>query len=90
VHGDHVHDSGCSCQLVDALARPVPDGVARVAVYSRNDGVVQWQSCLDDDGQLNREVRGSHLGMIVNPGVYRTIALALAAMVTSGGQHAAA
>lgn len=44
---------------------PVPS----TSVYSRTDGVVRWQACLDvaDDLHENVEVRGSHVGLGFNP-----------------------
>jgi hypothetical protein len=38
-------------------------------VYSRTDGVVRWQICLDveDEQHDNVEVRGSHIGLGFNP-----------------------
>lgn len=45
-------------------ALPVPS----TSIYSRTDGVVRWQVCLDvsDDRHENVEVRGSHVGLGFN------------------------
>jgi hypothetical protein len=51
--------------------------VGCVCVYSRKDGIVDWRACLDPSGQ-HVEVKSSHVGMAVNPAVYRAIADALA------------
>ena len=50
------------------------------AIYSRTDGVVAWQACLEQDAPLgeNVEVFGSHSGMGVNPAVLHVIADRLA------------
>ena len=58
-----------------------PPPVPTVSVYSRNDGVVAWQSCrharaLDDVQDV--EVEGSHLGMGWNPDVLRLVGERLA------------
>lgn len=47
-----------------------------VAVYSRRDGIVAWQACIDrfNPDVEHIEVDASHLGMIFNPDVYRVIA----------------
>ena len=43
--------------------------VPATSIYSRLDGVVPWQACLDLPGPLreNVEVRASHLGMGLHP-----------------------
>ncbi len=79
-HGDHEHVGTCSCQLMDALAQPWPAGVARTAIYSRGDGVVDWRSSQDEDARLNVRVRGSHLGLVVNQEVYRELGRLLASV----------
>lgn len=47
----------------------LPPGVPATAIFSRADGVVHWQSCLEQDSQHteNIEVHGSHCGLVVNP-----------------------
>ena len=47
-------------------------------VYSRSDGIVNWRACLRDDIHAI-EVRGSHVGLAVNPEVYRVLGHVLAA-----------
>src|SRR5260370_14869688 len=50
-------------------------------MYSRTDGVVNWESCVDHSGARtveNVEITGSHIGMAVNAGVYRVVADRLA------------
>lgn len=54
---------------------------ARVPVtnfYSRSDGIVNWRACLRDDIHAI-EVHGSHVGLGVNPEVYRVLGHVLAA-----------
>jgi pimeloyl-ACP methyl ester carboxylesterase len=50
------------------------------AVFSRTDGIVAWQSCLEEEGPLreNVEVRCSHTGMGFHPAVLEVIADRLA------------
>ena len=57
-------------------APPVPTS----SIYSRSDGVVAWQCCLQAEGQRteNIEVDGSHTGMAVQPLVLHAIADRLA------------
>jgi len=58
----------------EAMAMPA------TAVYSRTDGVVAWQTCVDVAGPLaeNVEVRGSHCGLGHNPAALFVVADRLA------------
>ena len=47
------------------------------SIYSKEDGVVRWQSALVPDAACV-EVTGSHVGLIFNRKTYRAIATALA------------
>ena len=51
------------------------------AIFSRRDGVVAWQACIDQINQSveHVEVTSSHLGLGFDPRVYRLIARRLAA-----------
>ena len=48
-----------------------------LAIYSRTDGIVRWESCLDPAADDHLEVEASHCGMSLNPAAYRAIAVAL-------------
>ncbi len=66
-------------QLVPEDRRPrLP--VPATAVYTRTDGVVPWQSCVESNGPRREsvEVKGSHSGLGHNPAVLLTIADRLA------------
>lgn len=58
------------------------------ALYSKTDGVVSWQACLDEESSqvAHVEVPGSHTGLVVNAEVYRQIARALAPYHGSGAE----
>ena len=65
----------CKCGLI--LSDDSPGEVPSTNIYSRTDGVVHWQSCIDTSGAPsveNVEVMGSHVGMAVSADVYRVIA----------------
>lgn len=64
----------CTCAFVKNMNSPRHDDVAHYAIYSKSDGVVDWQSCIEDDPALNDEVPCTHLGMAFHPGVYRALA----------------
>jgi hypothetical protein len=54
--------------------------VPATAIFSRSDGIVAWQGCLEQEGPLaeNIEVEGSHCGLGHNPVVLHAIADRLA------------
>jgi len=64
--------------LADRQRRPIE--VPITAIYSRTDGVVSWRACRDEStpGVVHEEVDSSHIGLVVNADVYRTVARALA------------
>jgi pimeloyl-ACP methyl ester carboxylesterase len=69
----------CECSFVRTLQdEDLPDTFQRSAIYSKVDGVVDWRSCVEENGDLNREVTATHIGMAFNPDVYCTVAKLLA------------
>lgn len=73
--------SGASVDDMVALMRErerhISHEVPRTAIYSRGDGVVNWQSCREaeeDSMTQNIEVVGSHCGMGFNPLIYYIVA----------------
>ena len=58
----------------------VPIRVPVTAVYSRRDGIVAWQACIDHDnpGVEHVEVSSSHFGMGIDPDVWLLSAKLLA------------
>ena len=58
------------------LEGPFPKGVGFLSIYSRTDGIVAWESCLDPAAE-HVEVRSSHIGMGLNPDAYAATAAAL-------------
>lgn len=62
----------CAAYREDAIA-PLPGAIRALAIYSRSDGIVSWQSCLDPFAE-QVEVESSHSGMSVNRDVYRLLA----------------
>ena len=57
-------------------APPVPS----TAIFSRSDGIVAWQGCMEREGPMaeNIEVQGSHCGLAHNPTVLHAVADRLA------------
>ncbi len=68
----------CECSFLDALREPMPGSVARAAIYTRTDPVVDWRDCVEADGTLNIEVSGTHVGLTFNAQVFRGLAQLLA------------
>ena len=66
----------CCEQAREETTAQFPRGVKFVSVYSRSDGIVDWQSCLDPHAE-HVEVGASHIGMSVHGDTYRAIARAL-------------
>jgi len=70
-------DGECCAAFREDLRAPLAPDVRAVAIYSRSDGIVSWQACLDP-GARHVEVDSSHGGMSVNRDVYRVLAEILA------------
>jgi len=69
---------GCTCRFVTSVLDELPKGVRRAAIYTKTDGVVDWQSCVETDRRFNTEVGGTHIGLAFNPQVYEKLARLLA------------
>jgi pimeloyl-ACP methyl ester carboxylesterase len=65
-----LHDGELAFRDVAEGARPRLT-VPATSIYSRSDGVVPWQLCIDEVGPIaeNIEVRGSHIGLGVSAAV---------------------
>lgn len=75
--GHKIGDKDTQEQLREsATVPPVPS----TAIFSRADGIVAWQNCREAQGAAtdNIEVRGSHVGLGVNPAVLYAVADRLA------------
>jgi triacylglycerol lipase len=66
-------DGECCAPFREDLREPLTRNVRAVAIYSRSDGCVSWQACLDPCAR-QIEVESSHTGMSVNLAVYRVLA----------------
>lgn len=68
---------GCCADFWKDAIAAFPPETDFLSLYSRSDGIVEWESCLDQDAR-HQEVKGSHCGMAGNRVVYRAIANELA------------
>ncbi len=76
-------DTGLTPETIKRLLRQrqqIPIEVPITAIYSKTDGVVAWQACVDElsPNIVHIEVRGSHSGLGFNTEVYQLVAKALA------------
>jgi hypothetical protein len=69
----------CTCDFLDCLRRDTPDSVLQTAIYTRDDGLVDWRYCVTQTPGADFEVSGTHVGLVFNPSVYTVIAARLAA-----------
>jgi pimeloyl-ACP methyl ester carboxylesterase len=75
----HCMTTACDCRFSRDFAGRFPyDQVRLTSIYSKEDGVVHWQSALVSYGNCI-EVTGSHVGLVFNRKTYRAVATMLAA-----------
>jgi triacylglycerol lipase len=83
-HGSQVlptcYTGHCTCNFLDSLRRSVPDSVLETAIYTRNDGIVDWRYCLTGTDGCDFEVPGTHIGLSFNAAAYTIIANRLASV----------
>lgn len=68
----------CTCDFLNHLRCHPPRSVMETAIYTRNDGIVDWRCCMTGDPEVDIEVSGTHIGLVFNASVYTTIATRLA------------
>jgi len=68
----------CKCDFMKSLQRGIRCRVPQTAIFTRNDGILDWRSCRTGNSGIDVEVGGTHAGLAFNPSVYSTIARRLA------------
>ena len=68
----------CTCNFLDSLHRRVASKMLETAIYTRQDGIVDWRYCMTMDPEKDVEVPGTHIGMAFNPAAYAVVAERLA------------
>lgn len=64
----------CMCDFVRHMLQPEARPVPQFAIYSRNDGVVDWISCAEEDAMANTEINeATHIGLIFHPAHWRRL-----------------
>jgi triacylglycerol lipase len=78
----------CTCEFLSSLRRSLPSSVMETAIYTRNDGIVDWRYCMTGKPEKDFEVAGTHIGLAFNASAYSIIAkrLALARNVDASGR----
>jgi triacylglycerol lipase len=64
----------CTCNFLDSLKSALPTMVQETAVYTKDDGVVDWRYCRTDNPEADFAVSGTHVGLAFNPSVYAILA----------------
>lgn len=81
-HGDGVlpqcYTPRCTCDFLQSLRCQLPKRVLETAIFTKDDGIVDWRYCKTGNRKLDFEVPGTHIGMAFNPSVYTIIANRLA------------
>jgi triacylglycerol lipase len=81
-HGEGVlpdcYTGRCTCSFVDSLKRDIPNSMVETAIYTRDDGIVEWRDCMTKNPDVDFEVPGTHIGMAFNPSAYAIVADRLA------------
>jgi len=68
----------CTCNFLDSLRRKMPGSVMETAIYTQNDGIVDWRYCVTGNADNDFEVPGTHIGLVFNSSAYTIIANRLA------------
>ncbi len=68
----------CTCDFLGSLRCTMPASVLETAVYTEDDGVVDWHYCRTDHPGADFSVPGTHIGLVFNPSVYTIVADRLA------------
>ena len=64
----------CTCDFLSSLRGSLPKAINETAIYTKDDGVVDWRYCRTGDEDRDFEVPGTHVGLVFNPSVYTIIA----------------
>lgn len=68
----------CTCNFLASLRCSLPLTVAETAIYTKDDGIVDWRYCRTGNRKTDFQVPGTHVGLVFNPAVYTIIAERLA------------
>src|SRR5208283_2827073 len=72
------YTSRCTCDFLESLKGKLPDSVRQTAIYTKNDGILDWHVCRTGDPEIDVEISATHIGMVFSPLVYSVVAHRLA------------
>jgi pimeloyl-ACP methyl ester carboxylesterase len=72
------YTGACTCRFLESLVVNLPKSIRRTAVFTKNDGIVDWKVCKTGHRANDFEVSGTHIGLVFNPIVYDLVAHRLA------------
>lgn len=83
--------TSCMCGFSCTWRDDFPEEIPQTAIYTKTDGIVDWEMCVTGDPDIDVEVKGTHCGLAWNPDVFRIIGerLAAAAEALEFGEAAA-
>ncbi len=64
----------CTCDFICSLKTAIPESVMETAIYTQDDGVVDWRYCMTKNADCDFEVPGTHIGLAFNSSVYGIVA----------------
>ncbi len=70
----HCYTGHCHCLAVMSLHDGLPKDLKQTAIYTKSDGIVDWNNCISRRNDNNYEVTGTHVGLVYNFQVYKLIA----------------
>jgi pimeloyl-ACP methyl ester carboxylesterase len=77
-HGEAVmpdcYTPRCTCDFLNSLRHELPRSMPQTAIYTRDDGIVDWRYCRTGDHDCDFEVPGTHIGLVFNASAYSVIA----------------
>ncbi len=68
----------CNCPAVAVLQNSLTKKIRQTAIFTKTDGIVDWQSCRLNNTEDDFEVTGTHVGLVYNFQVYKLLAKRLA------------
>jgi PGAP1-like protein len=68
----------CTCSFLGSLRCSTPRSILQTAIYTKDDGIVDWRYCKTGNPKNDFEVPGTHVGLVFNPSAYSIIAERLA------------
>lgn len=87
-HGPEVlptcYTARCTCDFLNNLRCDMPESVSQTAIYTKDDGIVDWQYCRTGVRENDFEVPGTHIGMAFNSSVFAIIAKRLSQAKSNG------